>query len=120
MDKLILSTVLLQGLILISLGAALYHVFKQQGRLLLRLDTIEERMGLLRGQNEQAESAGLVPGTPFSSFQLPNLEGQMVGLEAFQGKRTLLIHWSPNCGFCVSIAAELAGLQAALYSSAKA
>jgi peroxiredoxin len=37
-----------------------------------------------------------------------------VGLEDFRGKRVLLVHWNFECGFCNSIAAELAGLETSL------
>jgi peroxiredoxin len=35
----------------------------------------------------------------------------MVGLEDFRGERVLLVHWSPQCGFCTRIAPDLARLQ---------
>ena len=102
-------TVLL-GLILISLWVVLYQLVKQQGRMLLRLDGLERRVG--HASQDQAQPSGLPVGTSIPSFRLPNLKGQEIGLEDFRGKRVLLIHWSPGCGYCVRIATDLARLQA--------
>ena len=57
---------------------------------------------------------GLEVGTALAPFRLPDLEGRTVGLEDFRGRRVLLVNWSPHCGFCELIAADLAGLQADL------
>jgi peroxiredoxin len=48
------------------------------------------------------------------AFTLPDLAGNPVRLEDFRGQRVLLVHWSPNCGFCDRIAEELGELDAAL------
>jgi peroxiredoxin len=107
-------------LILLSLWTVFYQFIKQQGRLLLRLDNIEQQLGIdgqsvitrgvqLRGA--QAEPMGLKVGTPFEPFSLPDLTGQMVSLSGFSGKRVLLVNWSPQCGFCDLIAPDLAKLQ---------
>jgi thiol-disulfide isomerase/thioredoxin len=60
--------------------------------------------------------AGLAPGKTFPPFRLPDLGGREVGLETFRGKRVLLVNWSPQCGFCIRIAPELAKLQQALFA----
>lgn len=107
-------------LILLSLWTVFYQFIKQQGRLLLRLDNIEQHLGtdgqavIARGvqlNRGQAEPMGLKVGTPIEPFSLPDLTGQMVSLSDFQGKRVLLVNWSPQCGFCDLIAPDLAKLQ---------
>ena len=86
---------------------------KQQGRLLLRLDELENR--LVPGHTAaQRGSAGLAVGTRIRPFRLPDLNENMVALDDFKGKKVLLIHWNPQCGFCASIASELAQLEADL------
>src|SRR5206468_1474413 len=59
----------------------------------------------------ETEPQGLGVGTPIAPYRLPDLRGRVVGLEDFKGKRVLLVHWSPECGFCDLIAPELARLQ---------
>ena len=102
----------------IGLWFVLYQVIKQQGRMLLHLDNVEQSLanggrGVVAA-GAQAGAGGLAVGTPLAPFELPDLTGRMVALEDFRGKRVLLIHWSPQCGFCDLIAPELARLQSDL------
>jgi peroxiredoxin len=108
----------MEGLILLTLLVFLFQLMKQQGRLLLRLDELQRQItdtqiAAFTGSNS-AGPVGLPPGTAVAPFSLPDLTGQMVALEHFKGKRVLLVHWSPGCGFCVKIATALAELQPAL------
>ncbi len=93
--------------ILISVWFGFYQILKQQGRMILRLDALDH--GIVVPQ--AAESQGLEVGTEFPAFSLPDLRGTRVSLEAFRGKRVLLVHWNPECGFCDLIAPDLARLQ---------
>ncbi|MGA2594946.1 MAG: redoxin domain-containing protein [Bryobacteraceae bacterium] len=95
-------------LILLSIWVGLYEVVKQQGRILLRLDQLEQQRA---NADERAEPPGLPVGTVFPSFSLPDLNGAIVRLDDFRGEQVLLVHWSPECGFCEMIAADLAQLQ---------
>ena len=52
----------------------------------------------------------LAPGDELGDFTLPDLAGDDRALADWRGKRVLLVNWSPGCGFCVAIAAELAAL----------
>jgi peroxiredoxin len=110
-----MMTTVLLILILVSLWIGFYQVFKQQGRILLRLDQLEQR-GQAAGAEpekagEQAEPVGLPLQSDFPTFRFPDLAGRAVALEDFRGKRVLLVHWNFECGFCDSIAAELAHLE---------
>ena len=104
-------------LILLGMAVVVYYVIRQQGRMLLRLDQVEQRLVNPTAANANARNArfagpgGLAVGTAFPPFELPDVTGQLVRLEQFLGKQVLLIHWSPGCGFCVQIASGLAGLQ---------
>jgi thiol-disulfide isomerase/thioredoxin len=52
----------------------------------------------------------LAPGDQLDDFTLPDLAGDDHALTDWRGRRVLLVNWSPGCGFCVAIAAELAAL----------
>jgi peroxiredoxin len=93
--------------------AVLYQVIRQQGRLLLRLDQVERRLGLgpqALGAGIERGGSELAVGTVLPGFELPDLAAKPVALEDFRGRRVLLVHWSARCGFCDRIASELAAL----------
>jgi peroxiredoxin len=104
---------LLLILILVSLWIGFYALVKQQGRILLRLDQLEQNGKLAANGREDAteEPEGLPLSTDFPAFQLPDLTGRMVALADFRGRRVLLVQWNFQCGFCESIAPELARLE---------
>ena len=101
---------LLSLILLISCGVLylLYQIVKQQGRLLFRLDTIEERLGL---DSERSAQTQLEVGKPFASFKLRDLTGKEIALDDFRGNRVFVVNWNPQCGFCELIAPDLAKLQ---------
>ena len=105
-------------LILISIWIGFYALAKQQGRILLRLDQIEESAKVAgtgpENPNDQTEPDGLPLKTHFPAFKFPDLTGRTVALEDFRGKRVLLVHWNFECGFCESIARELGNLGTSL------
>jgi peroxiredoxin len=110
-----MATIVLLLLILISMWIGFYQLVKQQGRILLRLDELE-RNAKAAGTgpdnlNEETKPNGLPLETDFPTFKFPDLSGRTVALEDFHGKRVLLIHWNFKCGFCDSIAPELARLE---------
>jgi peroxiredoxin len=102
-------------LILISIWIGFYQLAKQQGRILLRLDELERSVKVAgtgpENLSEETEPDGLPLETNFPTFKFPDLSGSTVALEDFHGKRVLLIHWNFECGFCDSIAPELARLE---------
>jgi peroxiredoxin len=95
-------------LAVLSLGWLLVQVMRQQGRLLLRIETLEAGGGPPDDLGGGDPRGGLPLATPFPPFRLANLEGEEVSLEDFLGNRVLLVHWSPECGFCRQIAGDLA------------
>jgi peroxiredoxin len=109
-----LTVVSLVGVAALSL--ALNQLLRQQGLLLIRQEQIES---LAAGaQHAQAPQQPQVPSRPLGSaveqFELPDLAGDLVTLGDFRGKKVVLVHWSPSCGFCEKIAADLAGLEGIL------
>jgi peroxiredoxin len=53
------------------------------------------------------ERNGLRAGTPAPPFELPDLNGQPIAIEAFRGQRVLLVFSDPGCGPCNVLAPEL-------------
>lgn len=95
-------------LILVSVWVGLYQLVKQQGRILLRLEQIEKQAA---PAVPASPPDALTLGAAFPAFALPGLAGQTVRLEDFRGHQVLLVHWSPDCGFCEQLAPELAALE---------
>ena len=59
-----------------------------------------------------AEPAGLPVGTPAPVLKLPNLHGRPVDLLDFRGRRTLVLFWNPDCGFCQQMLPDLKAWEA--------
>jgi peroxiredoxin len=98
--------------LLIAVGAWLgYQLVRQNGRILLRLESIEKRLAIHRAEDHR-KTAGLPIGAPAPDFELPDLAGVRHKLSRFRGKDVLLIFFSPKCGFCTKMAADLAALPA--------
>ena len=88
-------------------GWILLQILRQQGRLLLRLDSMETRLtgaGALPAlTNDQAvPTAGLAVSTQAPTFRLKNLRGKTFTLEALLKARkpVLLFFTNPRCGPC--------------------
>ena len=102
--------------LLIGLGAWLgYQLVRQNGRILLRLESIEKQLARPTGtqQREAARPPGGLPlGAAAPNFELPDLAGVRHKLSEFRGQNVLLIFFNPKCGFCTNMAADLAALPA--------
>ncbi len=110
-QALLVLVLAMEGVILISLCTLFYQLLKQQGRILLRLDNLDQSAAAgLAAEAEHAEfePAGLSVGAQFPAFRFPDVGGRAVGLKDFEGKRVLLVHWSVECGFCAAIGKDLA------------
>ncbi len=100
---------LVVGVILVALVAVetwlLLQTMTQQGRLLIRLETLEEN-GVAASEDENKPLIGLPEDTPAPDFELPDVNGNMVSLSgilaqtADMKKAAFLIFTSPNCGPC--------------------
>ena len=115
-----MTTIVLLLLILISVWIGFYQLVKQQGRILLRMDKLEQDAKSVQVLDSEASNvpAAHEPdpflGTDFPAFRFPDLAGETVALKDFQGKQLLLVNWNFGCGFCELIAPELARLQNSL------
>jgi peroxiredoxin len=114
MMTIVLGTVL--PWLLIAIGTWLvYQLARQNGRILLRLESIEKQIGLRAGPHAGAkrrEAGGLALGTVAPDFELPDLTGVRRKLSEFREQNVLLIFFNPQCGFCMKMAADLAALPA--------
>src|SRR5260370_40644381 len=86
--------------LLIAVAAWLgFQLVRQNGRLLLRLESIENRLPARAGKKQQ-DAGGLPVGTLAPDFELPDLAGGRHKLSEFRGKDLLLIFFNPKCGCC--------------------
>ena len=109
--------VILAAIAIVVLAAEswlLLHLMRQNGRLLTRLDALEERVkeqsASSFGMDSSAESElGLAEGTPAPSFRLDGIYGETMTLEALRssGNPVLLVFTDPNCGPCNALMPEL-------------
>src|SRR5215472_13435708 len=116
-QALLVLTLAMESAMLISFCTLFYQLLKQQGRILLRLDDLEQSAisgFVAQAERAELEPAGLSVGAPFPAFRFPDVAGGTVGPKDFEGKRVLLVHWSVGCGFCGAIGKDLALLEDAL------
>jgi peroxiredoxin len=117
-EGILVAVFALQVLTLLGLCFFLYQLIRQQGRMLLRLDRLEDAIATAAHHttaSSQSGPKGLPEGTPVQTFELPDLAGNSVSLSDFRGKRVLLIYWSADCGFCDLIAPDLVRLEPELH-----
>jgi peroxiredoxin len=104
----------LGGLVLLGAEAVLLlQLLRQQGRVLLRLESLESYTTVGKptvGTGAARMSSGLPVGSPAPHFQLEGLDGQASSLESLiaPGKSLLLVFTNPHCGPCVTLAPEIA------------
>ncbi len=108
------AVVLVFGIIVVALLAVetwlLLQTMTQQGKLLLRLELLEEHgVGPGIGNEDEKPAYGLPEDTPAPDFELPDLDGNLVSLSgilaqnADERKAAFLVFTSPTCGPCQSM-----------------
>ena len=108
---------LLFGLVVLGLlgiqGWFLLHLLRQNGRLMVRLQALEARLGGAAAPapsgNGSQRVAGLPVGSAAPDFGLRNLRGEEVTLEKLRaaGEPVLLFFTSPDCGPCTELLPEI-------------
>jgi len=85
----------------------LFHMFKQNGRLLLRVEVIEKKLNF---NPNAAPVPGLPVGDPAPAFELKAVEGGTMSLYTLgeASKPILLVFTEPGCGACEALQPELA------------
>jgi peroxiredoxin len=86
-----------------------WQLLRQNGRLLLRLEALEQRLDEMQ-LGGPAEPAGLPIGSVAPDFELPDLAGEPTRLAQNRGQPLLLIFFNPACGYCRDLAPKLATL----------
>jgi peroxiredoxin len=87
-------------------------LFRQQGRILLRLDHLEHgHANELSMQPTESPLSGVPVGAVVEDFQFGDIGGRKVALTDFRGRRVLLLYWGAECGYCDMTGAELARIQ---------
>lgn len=95
-----------------------YQLVKQNGRILLQLEDLNNRLNQLAAaissgsHAAEPQPSGLPVGSPAPEFDLPALDGGRLALQDFRGQRIVLTFFSPTCGFCQQMAPQLAALPA--------
>ncbi|MGE0377064.1 MAG: peroxiredoxin family protein [Planctomycetaceae bacterium] len=96
--------------LLIGVGAWLgYQFVRQNGRILLRLESIDKCLAA-RASPPQPKPEGLPVGSMAPDFALPDLTGVRRKLSEFRGREVLLIFFNPQCGYCTQMAPDLAAM----------
>lgn len=98
-------------------GYLLLRLFRQNGRLLLRMDALEQ--ALAAGGNIPYNSVlnqphnGLALGASAPTFELPNLDGETLSLDSLRSskKPVMLIFSNPGCGPCTALLPEISRWQ---------
>jgi len=90
--------------VLIGEGALLVQMMTQHGRLLLRIEALEKRMGMAA-----QPAPGLALGTPAPVFELPGLDGKTTTLQKLRslGKPLVLLFTDAACGPCTALLPDI-------------
>lgn len=124
MDFLLLTSELVVLSVLVAAGWFTFQLSHQNGRLLLRLESLEQRsvqeqarsgaraapaarIRKVHGDQISADPDAPRLGFPAPSFELPDLSGTPVKLSDFTGQKTFLLFWSPGCSFCKQMLDDL-------------
>jgi len=108
---------LVMGLVVVGVLAAQWwfvvHLLRQNGRLLMRLEALEESVaqggGAAPSGNNGGVASGLAVGTQAPPFSLSGLYGETLTLEALlsHDKPLMLLFTDPNCGPCNALLPEI-------------
>jgi peroxiredoxin len=100
------------AIFLLSLAACwfMYQILVQQGRLQIRLESLEREIRQL-GIGPQPGPIGSQGGLPRNSvlpdFSLRLLNGGITTLSAYRGRKVLLIFFNPSCCYSMRLAPDL-------------
>jgi peroxiredoxin len=106
-------TAITASMLLAVIFSVLWQLFRQNGRLLLRIESLERQLreqGIPIADGAHPLPAGMPPGTVLNDFSLPSSAGPTMRLSQWQGERLLLIFFHPDCSFCQGFLESLAEL----------
>jgi hypothetical protein len=101
--------IVLGGLLALQ-GWFSWQLFRQNGRLIARVEALETTLG-----GESAYDGGLPTGSEAPAFELPDLDGRSVSLEDLlsPGLPLVLVFSDPGCGACGPLMPTIGRLQRA-------
>jgi len=119
-----MTALLVAGVVVTWMAAAcgamfVYQLLRQNGRMLARLDALERELGPAAGRTRapsfgdrslagsRLNRNGLTPGTKAPDFRLPRVDGGMLALAEYRGRRLLLVFSSPDCQPCALLVPQL-------------
>jgi uncharacterized membrane protein YphA (DoxX/SURF4 family)/peroxiredoxin len=108
---------LLFGLVIVALlgiqGWFIFHLLRQNGRVLMRLRALEAASGVISPGNGSQPGPSLPVGSVGPAFSLPDLRGEQLTLDDLRaaGKPVVLIFTSPGCDSCAELLPKIAGWQ---------
>jgi peroxiredoxin/uncharacterized membrane protein YphA (DoxX/SURF4 family) len=108
---------LLFGLVIVALlgiqGWFIFHLLRQNGRVLKRLQALEAASGVISSGNGSQPEPSLPVGSAGPVFSLPDLRGEQLTLDDLRaaGKPVVLIFTSPGCDSCVELLPKIASWQ---------
>jgi uncharacterized membrane protein YphA (DoxX/SURF4 family)/peroxiredoxin len=108
---------LLFGLVIVALlgiqGWFIFHLLRQNGRVLMRLRALEAASGVISSGNGSQPGPSLPVGSVGPAFSLPDLRGEQLTLDDLRaaGKPVVLIFTSPGCDSCAELLPKIAGWQ---------
>jgi len=109
MSTLWLTIIALGWIAVLIVAGVGWQLLRQNGRLLLRLEELEQRLNELEF-GEPSEPEGLPLCTEGPAFELPDLAGERKSLAQFREQPVLLVFFNPDCGFCREMMPKLAAL----------
>lgn len=87
-----------------AIGAMMYALLQQNGRLIVRLEALEGGRSLPRSRINRN---GLAAGTMAPDFDLPALDGGQVTRSEYAGRWLLLVFSDPECAPCQALLPRL-------------
>jgi peroxiredoxin/uncharacterized membrane protein YphA (DoxX/SURF4 family) len=115
------AALFITGTVLLGLLAfeawMLFHLFRQNGRLMSRMDAMEKAFagtgnapGMMMPPQPQM---GLLTGAPAPKFQLPDLKGEIISLDLLLivKQPLMLVFTDPGCGPCNALLPDIADWQ---------
>lgn len=98
--------------LLVGQGWLLLQVVRQNGRLLVRVEALEARAGIAGGETPE-RGRGLSVGSTAPRFQLDDLAGRTIALDALRARRrpVVLVFSDVGCGPCTALLPDVARWQ---------
>lgn len=112
MQWVLLIAVLLLAAVTVVAVLNIYNLVLQNGRVLIRLDALEDALFRPPGPEALVEEylATMRPGREAPPFELPDLNGVTRRLTEWRGQRVLLVFVDPECGFSRRLVPWLVGV----------